>query len=161
MVTYSEAIQGIFAADPAFQHSFQVTFPDRGFGGFVAKPWSERRDIFQVQQDLNLRAQRIPGVRAPLFLPSALPSAGLMPLEVVWMDELQTNIELDRDKVASLGLDMRQVGSDLSAMLGGDYVNRFNMDGRSYKVIPQIERADRLVPQQLLDIRGSLLAHRG
>ena len=37
-------------------------------------------------------------------------------------------------------------------MLGGNFVNRFNIDGRSYKVIPQIERAGRLTPEQLDDI---------
>jgi multidrug efflux pump len=37
-------------------------------------------------------------------------------------------------------------------MLGGDYVNRFSIQGRSYKVIPQIARADRLTPDQLKDI---------
>ena len=44
-------------------------------------------------------------------------------------------IVIDRDKVASMGLSMQQVGADLSAMLGGNFVNRFNIDGRSYKVI--------------------------
>ena len=44
---------------------------------------------------------------------------------------------------------MQQVGADLAAMLGGNFVNRFNIDGRSYKVIPQIERAGRLTPDQL------------
>ena len=39
-----------------------------------------------------------------------------------------------------------------SSMLGGNFVNRFNIDGRSYKVIPQIERAGRLTPEQLEDI---------
>ena len=48
-----------------------------------------------------------------------------------------------------MGLDMQQVGADLSASIGGNYVNRFNMDGRSYKVIPQIKRVDRLNPEQL------------
>jgi multidrug efflux pump len=37
-------------------------------------------------------------------------------------------------------------------MLGGNFVNRFNIDGRSYKVIPQIERAGRLTVDQLKDI---------
>ena len=43
-----------------------------------------------------------------------------------------------------MGLTMQQVGADLSSMLSGNFVNRFNIDGRSYKVIPQIERAGRL-----------------
>ncbi len=51
-----------------------------------------------------------------------------------------------------MGLTMQQVGADLSSMLGGNFVNRFNIDGRSYKVIPQIERAGRLTTTQLDDI---------
>ncbi|MEI7863834.1 MAG: efflux RND transporter permease subunit [Chthoniobacterales bacterium] len=65
------------------------------------------------------------------------------------IDQPQAEIVLDRDKVASMGLDLRQVGEDISAMVGGNYVNRFNIGGRSYKVIPQIQRAGRLNPDQL------------
>jgi multidrug efflux pump len=65
------------------------------------------------------------------------------------MDEPETEIVLDRDKVASLGLDMATVGADLGALSGGNYVNRFNLAGRSYKVIPQLERAERLNASQL------------
>ncbi len=64
----------------------------------------------------------------------------------------QSEIHLDRAKVAALGLSLEQVGSDMGAALGGDYVNRFNIQGRSYKVIPQIKREDRLNPDQLKDI---------
>ena len=65
------------------------------------------------------------------------------------MDEPEVQIVLDRDKVSSLGLDMATVGADLSTLAGGNYVNRFNLDGRSYKVIPQLERAERLNASQL------------
>jgi multidrug efflux pump len=37
-------------------------------------------------------------------------------------------------------------------MLGGNYVNRFSIDGRSYKVVPQISRVNRLNPDQLKSI---------
>jgi multidrug efflux pump len=49
-------------------------------------------------------------------------------------------------------VDLSQAGQDLSTMLGGNYVNRFSIQGRSYKVIPQIERAERLTPEQLSQI---------
>ena len=55
----------------------------------------------------------------------------------------------DRDKLRSQGVSLSQAGLDLSTMLGGDYVNRFSIQGRSYKVIPQVERAERLTPDQL------------
>lgn len=66
-------------------------------------------------------------------------------------DMPQSEIVFDRDKVASLGLNLQQVGADLSTMLGGQYVNRFSIQGRSYKVIPQVKRTERLTPDQLKD----------
>ncbi len=68
------------------------------------------------------------------------------------LDQPQTEIVIDRDKVASLGLSLAQVGADVSAAVGGNFVNRFNIEGRSYKVIPQVERAARLTPDQLQQI---------
>ena len=53
------------------------------------------------------------------------------------LDQPEVELVMDRDKVASLGLDMATVGSDLSTLVGGNFVNRFSLDGRSYKVIPQ------------------------
>ena len=67
-------------------------------------------------------------------------------------DQPQTEIVFDRDKVAALGLNLQKVGADLSTLLGGNYVNRFSNQGRSYKVIPQIKRAERLNVDQLKDI---------
>jgi multidrug efflux pump len=64
-------------------------------------------------------------------------------------DQPQAEVVFDRDKLRSQGVDLSQAGRDLSTMLGGDYVNRFSIQGRSYKVIPQIKRADRLTPDQL------------
>jgi multidrug efflux pump len=65
------------------------------------------------------------------------------------IDQPQAELVLDRDKVAALGLDMQTVGADLAALVGGNFVNRFNYGGRSYKVIPQISRVGRLNPGQL------------
>jgi len=68
------------------------------------------------------------------------------------IDQPQAEIVFDHDKVSAMGLDMQKVGADLSASIGGNFVNRFNMEGLSYKVIPQIKRVDRLNPDQLKDI---------
>jgi multidrug efflux pump len=68
------------------------------------------------------------------------------------IDQPQAEVVIDHDKAAALGLNLAQVGSDVSAMLGGNYVNRFDISGRAYKVIPQIQRVDRLNPHQLEDI---------
>ncbi|MET0389242.1 MAG: efflux RND transporter permease subunit [Polyangiales bacterium] len=68
------------------------------------------------------------------------------------IDQPQVAIELDRDKVASLGLNMAQVGGDLSAAVGGNFINRFNIEGRSYKVIAQLKRESRQNASQLGDL---------
>ena len=68
------------------------------------------------------------------------------------IDQPQAQIVFDHDKVSAMGLNMQQVGADLAASIGGNFVNRFNMDGLSYKVIPQIKRVDRLNPEQIKDI---------
>lgn len=64
-------------------------------------------------------------------------------------DKPQTEVIIDRDKVAQMGLTMSDVGGALSAMLGGGYVNYFSLAGRSYKVIPQVQQQFRLNVDQL------------
>ena len=191
LVPYTEQVNRIFEEEPEFDHSFQITFPSGGFGGVLVKSWEERkRSIFPIQEELAAKLSHISGIRAPAFLPPALPSAGFFPIEFVIastadhdqmlrfaqqlvqeaaqsgqfafppitdvkIDEAKSDIVLDRDKIASMGLTLQEVGTDLSSMLGGNFVNRFNIDGRSYKVIPQIERAGRLTPDSLKDIHIS------
>lgn len=72
-------------------------------------------------------------------------------------DQPQTEVVFDRDKLRSQGVDLSQAGQDLSTMLGGNYVNRFSIQGRSYKVIPQVKRVERLTPDQLskIYVKGS------
>ena len=67
-------------------------------------------------------------------------------------DQPQAEVVFDRDKLRSQGVDLGLAGRDLSTMLGGNYVNRFSIQGRSYKVIPQVKRAERLNADQLSDI---------
>jgi multidrug efflux pump len=67
-------------------------------------------------------------------------------------DQPQTEVVFDRDKLRSQGVDLSQAGQDLSTLLGGNYVNRFSIQGRSYKVIPQVKRAERLTADQLSQI---------
>jgi len=74
------------------------------------------------------------------------------PIIDVKIDQPQSKLIIDRDKTAVLGLSLQQVGSDIASMIGGNFVNRFNIDGRSYKVIPQIKRVGRLNPDQLKNI---------
>ena len=74
------------------------------------------------------------------------------PLIDLKVDQPQSELIIDREKVAALGLNLAQVGADLGSALGGNFVNRFNIAGRSYKVIPQIVRSERLNPEQLRDL---------
>ena len=185
---FTEKIFRNFQSIPEFSSSFQITFPSGGFGGMIVKPWEERtRSIFQLQQELFGKQMMLTGVQAPVFLPPALPSSGIFPVEFVIastgsheelvraadkivveaiksgqfafppvtdvkIDQAKAEIVFDREKMASMGLSMQQVGADLGTMLGGNYVNRFNMEGRSYKVIAQVERAGRLTPTDLGEI---------
>ena len=68
------------------------------------------------------------------------------------IDLPEDQVVLDREKIAAMGLSLEQVGADLSTYLGGNYVNRFSIQGRSYKVIPQVKRNARLTSEQLQDL---------
>jgi multidrug efflux pump len=74
------------------------------------------------------------------------------PLIDMKLDQPSSELEIDREKVAELGLDLQTVAADVAAAVGGGHVNRFSVAGRSYKVIPQLQRAERLNPQQLEDL---------
>lgn len=67
------------------------------------------------------------------------------------VDKPQVTLEVDRDKAAFIGLSAEGVGNALGSALGGGYVNYFAVDGRSYRVIPQVLQKDRLNPSQVLD----------
>ena len=69
------------------------------------------------------------------------------------LDQPETRLVLDRERVADLGLDLAGVGAELSSLFGGNYVNRFNWQDRSYKVIPQIAREGRKTLDSMLDLK--------
>lgn len=66
------------------------------------------------------------------------------------IDKPKSTVVFDRDKAGDLGLKMSDLGGALATMLGGNYVEYFSLDGRSYKVIPQVRQNDRLTTEQLL-----------
>lgn len=89
---------------------------------------------------------------AQQFLQEAVKSGRFIFLDSdLKIDNPQAIVKIDRNKAAQLGLNMSDVGSALTSMLGGGYVNYFSLDQRSYKVIPQVERASRANVQQLLN----------
>jgi multidrug efflux pump len=116
---------------------------------FVLRSTADHKEMMEFAQQLvvyaNTEANAPGGAPTFYFADSDLK-----------FDLPQVSVEIDKDKVASMGLNLTDVARDLGAMLGGGYVNRFVNDGRSYRVIPQVERGERLNAEQLLDykVRG-------
>ena len=116
---------------------------------FVLRSTADHREMLEYAQQIvlyaNTEANDPHGAPTFYFADSDLK-----------FDLPQVEVEIDKDKVASMGLSLSDVARDLGAMLGGGYVNRFVNDGRSYRVIPQVERGQRLNPDQLLNyhVRG-------
>jgi len=178
----------VFRSEPETDFTFQITFPDHGFGGLVVRPWDQRkRSIYPILPEVQAKLGSVPGIQMLTFLPPALPGGDNFPMEFmitstadydellplaqkiaddaartgmfffppqidVKIDQPQAELVIDRNKVAALGLNLQQVGSDLASAVGGNYVNFFDIQGRSYKVIPQVKRTDRLNPGQLRNI---------
>lgn len=69
------------------------------------------------------------------------------------IDLPQVRVLIDRERVADLGLDLADVGRQLGVLVAGNYVNRFTVDGRAYKVIPQVGGDARAVATNLLDYK--------
>ena len=123
---------------------FAVTPPALPGGGqfpveFIIASTAEPDEILGFAQQIQLKA-----LQSGLF---AFP-----PIIDTKIDLAQTELVFDRDKIADMGLTMQQVSADVGTLLGGGFVNRFNIDGRSYKVIPKALRSDRLTPEQLEDL---------
>jgi multidrug efflux pump len=147
-------LQAKVAAIPGIQ-TFPILPPALPGGGtfpveVVIASTAESADILGFAQQLQQKA-----TESGMF---AFP-----PLIDVKIDQPESEIEIDREKVAELGLDLQTVGQDLAAAVGGNFVNRFSIGGRSYKVIPQLLRTERLNPEQLKDIHvtgpdGQLIA---
>ena len=182
---YTEAVNREMLSLPEAYQTFQITFPDNAFCGLVLKPWGERkRTVFKLMPEVQRKVSSIPGIRAFVATPPALPGGGQFPVEFVIgataepdvilnfaeqlqqraatngmfafppiidtkMDQPEMELVMDRDKVAALDLNMATVGADLSTLVGGNFVNRFSLAGRSYKVIPQVKRIERLNANQL------------
>jgi multidrug efflux pump len=189
---FTSQIYDIYRSLPETASIFQLTYPSSGFGGMVAKPWSERS---KTAQQLLLESlgplSKIPGIRAIPQTPPPLPGGGDFPVDLVIAtpgeprqlvdisgqlvqkafasgmfifadadlkyDQPQAEVVFDRDKLRSQGVDLSEAGQDLSTLVGGNYVNRFSIQGRSYKVIPQVKRTERLTADQLskMYIKGS------
>jgi outer membrane protein TolC len=184
---FTSQIFDVYKSFPEAASIFQITFPNGGIGGMVAKPWSERgKTTQQLLMESMGPLSKIAGIRVIPQAPPPLPGGGDFPVDLVIasaaepkqlealaaqlvqkafasgmfifadadlkFDQPQTEVVFDRDKLRSQGVDLSQAGRDLSTLLGANYVNRFSIQGRSYKVIPQLARAERLTAEQLEQI---------
>ncbi|MDG2277049.1 MAG: efflux RND transporter permease subunit, partial [Pseudomonadales bacterium] len=173
---------------PGAADMWQVVFPTGGFGGMGFVDFHERpMSVHQLMPLAFHNLSQIEGVKAFPILPSALPTAGRMDIEMVIMssdsasemrpyavamveaalrsgtfmfadtelriDLPQARFELDRERIADLGMDMASVSRQLSVFLSGNYVNRFDLNGKAYRVIPMVEDYDRVNPAALLDLK--------
>lgn len=64
-------------------------------------------------------------------------------------DSATMKINIDKDKAGAYGITMQDIGITLSTMMADGYVNRIDLSGRSYEVIPQVERKFRLNPESM------------
>ncbi|SEI12231.1 multidrug efflux pump [Pseudomonas asplenii] len=64
-------------------------------------------------------------------------------------DKPEVVVDIDRGKAAQMGVSMQDLGATLATLLGEAEINRFTLEGRSYKVIAQVERAYRDNPDWL------------
>ncbi|MCW8346564.1 MULTISPECIES: multidrug efflux RND transporter permease subunit [Vibrio] len=64
-------------------------------------------------------------------------------------DSATMKINIDKDMAGAYGVTMQDIGVTLSTMMADGYVNRIDLNGRSYEVIPQVERKYRLNPESM------------
>ncbi|MDP3267894.1 MAG: efflux RND transporter permease subunit [Legionella sp.] len=122
-------------------NAFAIVPPPLPGGGsgppvqFVIKTTSDFRSLFDVANKVTEKAKKS-GLF--IYIDNALK-----------FNQPQIEFDINRSKAAEMGLDMRAIGSSLTSALSGNYVNYFNLQGRSYQVIPQLDRKYRLTPEQL------------
>lgn len=151
MVTkpWAERDRSVFEIMPEVQQNlsqiagirvFPATPPPLPGGGqfpieFVMASTADTKEIYEYAQKLQS---------------TLMQSGKFMFLQMdVKVDQPDYKLNIDREKVADLGLNLQTVVADVGTLLGGGWVNRFNMSGQSYKVIPQVKRSARLTPDDL------------
>lgn len=124
--------------------SFAVIPPPLPGGGsgtpiqFVIKTSSDYESLLNVSNKLLERAKK-----SGLFIYTD---------NSLKLNQPELSLEINREKATDVGLDMRIIGRSLTSALSNGYVNFFDLQGRSYKVIPQLDRPFRLTTQQLEQI---------
>ncbi|BDU35572.1 multidrug efflux RND transporter permease subunit [Vibrio nigripulchritudo] len=102
---------------------------------FVMTTPNSFESLFQVATDVLTEVNG-----SPLFVYSDLD---------LNYDSATMKIHIDKDKAGVYGVTMQDIGITLSTMMADGYVNRIDLNGRSYEVIPQVERKYRLNPESM------------
>lgn len=105
---------------------------------FVIKTTNDYETLFKISETLAQKA-RESGLF--IFVDNSLK-----------FNQPETTFKIDRSKASDLGLNMQAIGQDLISALSGNYINYFNLKGRSYQVVPQLQRQFRLSPESLENI---------
>ena len=122
-------------------NAFAIVPPPLPGGGggtpvqFVIKSTSDYQSLLDISNKLTDRAKKS-GLF--IYIDNSLK-----------FNQPQIDLSINRAKASEMGLDMRAIGSSLTSALSGNYINYFNLQGRSYQVIPQLDRQFRLTPEQL------------
>ncbi|USD65242.1 multidrug efflux RND transporter permease subunit [Vibrio sp. SCSIO 43136] len=132
----SELVKGVPGMSVA---AFQMPeLPGAGSGvplQFVITTPNAFESLFQIASDVLVEV-----TRSPLFVYSTLD---------LNYDSATMKIHIDKDKAGMYGVTMQDIGMTLSTMMADGYVNRIDLNGRSYEVIPQVERRYRLNPESM------------
>ncbi|MGY5582729.1 multidrug efflux RND transporter permease subunit [Vibrio cincinnatiensis] len=102
---------------------------------FVITTPNAFESLFTIASDILAEVQS-----SPLFVYSNLD---------LNYDSATMKINIDKDKAGSYGVTMQDIGVTLGTMMADGYVNRIDLNGRSYEVIPQVERKWRLNPESM------------
>lgn len=117
-----------------------------------ALPTSGRVDVEMVVMSSDGALEMLPYARE--LVDAALASGTFLFADTdLQIDLPQARFELDRERIADLGMDVAAVSRQLAVLLSSNYVNRFDYNGKAYRVIPMVEDADRVNPAALLDLK--------
>jgi multidrug efflux pump len=129
-VDQSPGVQGFVFAPPSL--------PGTGGGlpvQYVVRSLGSAEQVFEIAEEIRQRAQE---------------SGKFIAVQNSMSFETpQAEIVIDRDRAASLGVPISDIGTTLGALVGGGKVSEFDRENRSYDVITQVPQEDRLNPELL------------
>ena len=87
------------------------------------------------------------------FLDEARKIPGVQNLQTdLRLNTPEVRVNINRDKLGDIGVNVDTVGRTLESMLGGRQVTRFKRDGEQYDVIVQVAPLDRATPADISEI---------